>query len=131
MNRIEAHVYNAFRAIPDSERKTRLTTEIIQDMQEMVSDFVAEGKSEEDAVNKAIVEFGDIDDLRAELIPTEEKRNRHGLNLAYSIIGSILIILLVVFINFYYSPHVIWCVYPIFAVLWWPLTMLFVWLRQR
>lgn len=131
MSRLEAHVYNSFRTIPDSERKTQLTREIIQDMQEMVADFLAEGKSEEDAVNKAIVEFGEIDDLKAELMPAEEKRNRTGLNLAYSVAGSILIILLVVFINFYYSPRVVWCVYPIFAVLWWPLTMLFIWLRRR
>ena len=75
MNRIEAHVSNAFKSIPDGERKTQLTREIIQDMQEMVSDFMAEGKSEEDAVNKAIVEFGEIDDLKAELTPHETGRN--------------------------------------------------------
>ena len=131
MNRIEAHVSNSFRSIPDGERKTQLIKEIIQDMQEMVADFMAEGKTEEDAVNKAIVEFGEIDDLKAELVPHETKRNKSGLNLAYSVAGCILIILLVVFINFYYTPTVIWCVYPIFAVLWWPLTMLFVWLRKR
>jgi hypothetical protein len=131
MNRIEAHVSSVFKTIPDSERKTQLTREIIQDMQEMVSDFMADGKSEEDAVNKAIVEFGEIDDLKVELSPPEVRRNRYGLNLAYSIAGSILIILLVIFINFYYSPSVVWCVYPIFGVLWWPLTVLFVYLRKR
>jgi uncharacterized membrane protein len=131
MNRIEEHVYRAFREIPDSERKTQLTKDIIQDMQEMVADCMADGKSEEDAINKAIVEFGDIGDLKAELAPPARMQNRHALGLAYSVAGSILIILLVVFINFYYTPTIIWCIYPIFGVLWWPLTMLFIWLKRR
>jgi hypothetical protein len=131
MNRIEEHVYKAFREIPDSARKTQLTQDIIQDMQEMVADLVAGGKAEEDAVNKAIIEFGDISDLKAELAPASKTLNRHGLGLAYSVVGSLLIILLVVFVNFYYTPGIIWCVYPIFAVLWWPLTMLFIYLRKR
>lgn len=131
MNKIEAHVYRLFKEIPESERKAQLTHDIIQDLEEKVTDLVASGKAEEDAVNKAIIEFGDIDDLKAEFGPVATERTNHGLGLAYSIIGSILIILLVVFINFYYSPTVIWCVYPIFAVLWWPLTMLFVYLRKR
>ncbi len=131
MNKIEEHVYKSFREIPDSDRKNQLTRDIIQDMQEMVADLVAGGKAEEDAVNKAIIEFGDISDLKAELAPAAKALNRHSLGLAYSVVGSLLIILLVVFVNFYYTPRVIWCVYPIFAVLWWPLTMLFVYLRKR
>jgi hypothetical protein len=131
MNRIEEYVYKSFREIPDSERKAQLTQDIISDMEEKVADLMAAGKAEEDAVNKAIIEFGDISDLKAELAPATKAHNSHGLGLAYSVVGSILIILLVVFINFYYTPRVIWCVYPIFAVLWWPLTMLFVYLRRR
>ena len=131
MNRIEAHVSHLFKDIPDSDRKRSLMGEIIQDLGEKVADLTAGGKSEEDAVNKAIIEFGDIDDLKTELMPAGGGRTKYGLNLAYSAAGSILIILLVVFINFYYTPAVVWCVYPIFAVLWWPLTMLFIWLRKR
>ncbi|WP_019243839.1 MULTISPECIES: hypothetical protein [Bacillus] len=57
------------------------------------------------------------------------KRYIRKLNLGYSVCGSILIILMFVFMNFYYSPQTIWFVYPTFAVLWWPLTMLFLYLR--
>jgi hypothetical protein len=66
MNRIEEYVYKSFKEIPDSDRKTRLTQDIISDMEEMVADLMAAGKAEEDAVNKAIIEFGDISDLKAE-----------------------------------------------------------------
>jgi hypothetical protein len=132
MSKIEEHVNKLLKDFPASERKKQLAHDFIQDMEEMVADFIKEGKSEEDAVNKAIVEFGDVDDLRAELGPAVIKRHtNHSLGLAFSVVGSILIILLVVFVNFYYTPRIIWCVYPIFAVLWWPLAMLFIYLRNR
>jgi uncharacterized membrane protein len=131
MNKIEEHVDRLLRGIPNSERRTQLRQDFIQDLQEMVSDLMENGKSEEDAVNKAIVDFGDIDDLKAELVPPVRAQKKHGLGLAFSVVGSILIILLVLFVNFYYTPRVIWCVYPIFAVLWWPLAMLFAYLRNR
>ena len=131
MNKVEEHVHRLLRGIPDSERKNQLTHDIIQDMEEMVSDAMKTGKSEEDAVNKAIVDFGDIDDLKAELMPPVNASGKRGLGLAFSIVGSILIILLMIFVNFYYTPHVIWCIYPIFAVLWGPLTMLFFYLKNR
>jgi hypothetical protein len=131
MNRIEEYVHKSFREIPESDRKAQLTQDIIQDMEEKVADLIAGGKAEEDAVNKAIIEFGDIGDLKAELAPAAKPFNKHVLGLVYSIIGSFLIMALVVFVNFYYTPGIIWCVYPIFAVLWWPLTMLFVLLRNK
>jgi hypothetical protein len=136
MSKIEEHINRLFRELPDSERKTQLMQEIIQDLEEKVADLVAGGKAEEDAVNKAIIDFGDIEDLKAEFgpipaAPDHYFQKRHGLNLAYSAIGSALIILLAVFVNFYYTPKIIWCVYPIFAVLWWPLTLLFVYLKKR
>ena len=133
MNKIREHVKHLFRDIPDSERKEQLMQEITQNLEEKVQDLVARGKAEEDAVNKAIVDFGDIDDLKEELHanPVGSLNNTHSLGLAFSVLGSILIIALFLFINFYYSPNVVWCIYPIFAVLWWPLSMLFVYLRNR
>ena len=131
MNKVEEHVHRLLWEFPDSERKMQLTQDFIQDMDEMVSDAIKNGKSEEDAVNKAIVDFGDIDDLKAEMMPAVKAPGNRGLGLAFSVVGSILIILLVLFINFYYTPRVIWCVYPIFAVLWWPLGMVFAYLRNR
>ena len=86
-----------------------------------------------DAVNKAIVEFGDISDIKAELEGQQpaNKRNGAGLTLGFSLCGSALIIALVVFVNLYYSPGTIWFVYPVFGVLWWPLGVLYYWLGQR
>lgn len=41
--------------------------EIIQNLEEKVFYLMEQGKEEDDAINKAIVEFGDIEDLRNEL----------------------------------------------------------------
>lgn len=112
--------------------------EVLQNLEEKVWDLIEQGKAEEDAINKAIVDFGDIDDLKKELgvsavstgVQSGRMKNAR-LNLEYSIWGSVLIIALFVFINLYYSPRVIWFVYPTFAVLWWPLTMFYVWSKAK
>ena len=61
----------------------------------------------------------------------KKNKNNTKLNLEYSIWSSVLIIALFIFINFYYSPHVIWFVYPTFAVLWWPLSLYFRWMKVK
>lgn len=132
MKTIENYVDGLFGDLPDSERKAQLRNEIVQNLKDKVRDLMAQGKAEEDAVNKAIVEFGDIDEIRAELTQQPPNRKREaGLALGFSLWGSALIIGLVVFINLYYTPGVIWCVYPVFAVLWWPLALLYHWLGKR
>ncbi|MEN2467383.1 permease prefix domain 1-containing protein [Ornithinibacillus sp. JPR2-1] len=113
--------------------------EVLQNLEEKVWDLMQQGKEEEDAINKAIVEFGDIDDLKKELGVSDftgphksvKSLKNRKLNLEYSIWASLLLIGLFVFINFYYSPQVIWFVYPTFAILWWPLSMYYQWLKVK
>ena len=134
MKKVQEHVDALFREVPDSERKESLKREIVENLQEKVNDLIAQGKAEEDAINRAIVEFGDISDIRDELRTQQElpiKRSGSGLQLGYSIVGSLLIIALMLFINLYITPGFLWCIFPIFGVLWWPLTMFFRWIRFR
>jgi hypothetical protein len=134
MKTIQEHVDALFREIPDSERKESLKREIVENLQEKVNDLMAQGKAEEDAINRAIVEFGDISDIRDELRTQQQfprQKSNAGLQLGYSIVGSLLIIALVLFINLYITPGFLWCIFPIFGVLWWPLTMFFRWIRFR
>ncbi|MFD1851652.1 permease prefix domain 1-containing protein [Oceanobacillus bengalensis] len=138
MKKLTQHVNDLFKDIPDSDRKEVIMQEVLQNLEEKVWDLMEQGKEEEDAINKAIVEFGDIDDLKKELGVSVEVsvkqasvlKNRK-LSLEYSIWGSLLIIGLFVFINLYYSPQVIWFVYPTFAVLWWPLSMYYRWSKVK
>lgn len=133
MKKIKQHVERLFKDVPDSEEKEILKQEIIDNLEEKVLDLMEQGKEEEDAVNKAIIDFGDIDEIKVELTVKRQplKKNMSKINLVFSIWGSILIIGLFIFMNLYYSPNVIWFVYPTFVVLWWPLSMLFYWLRNR
>ncbi len=134
MKTIQEHVDALFREIPDSERKDALKREIVENLQEKVRDLIAQGKAEEDAINRTIVEFGDISDIRDELRAQQQQpltRSAAGYHLGFSIVGSLLIIGLVVFINLYITPQFLWCVFPVFGVLWWPLTAFFRWLRFK
>lgn len=138
MNKIEQYVERSFMDIPDSPRKEQLKQEILQNLREKVHDLIQNGKSEEDAQNKAIVDFGDIDDIRQELrdecevggFPKPTSRDCWQ-QMWFSVWGSALIIALVLFVNMTYTLRVLWFVYPTFGVLWWPLVMFFRWLKHR
>jgi hypothetical protein len=133
MSRIEAQVNKLFRDIPDSSRKAEIMQEISQNLGEKVSDLVAQGISEEDAMRRALEDIGDIGEIRKELVGNAQLlRNRNlGLSLAFSVWGSIIIAALVIFVNFYYSPNHIWFVYPVFAVIWWPMSIFFHWYHVK
>ena len=72
MRRLRNHVNELFKDIPESPRKNIIKQEVLKDLEEKVFDLMGQGKAEEDANNKAIVEFGNSDDLTKELdiIPT-------------------------------------------------------------
>lgn len=135
MKKLTQYVYDLFKDVPESDQKEFVIQEVLQNLEEKVFDLKEHGKTEEDAINKAIVEFGDIEDLKKELGATSGKKpvylRNTRLNLEYSIWGSLLIIGLFIFINFYYTPQVIWFVYPTFAILWWPLSMYYKWLKVK
>lgn len=132
MKSIKNYVEDMFKDLPDSKEKNVIQQEIIENLEEKVHDLIAQGKTEEDAVNKALIEFGDIEEIKKELgVPPKQKKDTAKLNLGFSLWGSGLIIALVTFANFYYTPNIIWFVYPTFAVLWWPLSMFFYWLRTK
>jgi hypothetical protein len=134
MKNVQEHVDALFREIPDSARKETLKREIVENLQEKVGDLMAQGKAEEDAINRAIVEFGDISDIRDELRTQQQLpvfKSNAGLQLGFSIVGCLLIIALVLFVNLYMTPGFLWSVFPIFAVLWWPLAMYFRWRKLR
>ncbi|MBU5266411.1 permease prefix domain 1-containing protein [Virgibacillus proomii] len=136
MKKIKNHVDELFKDTPNSEEKETIKQEIYQNLEEKVYDLMAQGKEEEDAINKAIVEFGNIDEIKSELgvynIDKDVRRiEKAKIDLNFSIWGSILIIALMIFVNMYYSPSTIWFVYPTFAILWWPLIMFYRWRKLK
>lgn len=126
MNEIVNFVERAFSSVPNSPKKKEITQEIIESIENNANRMIDNGKAYEDAVNKAIVDFGDLNEIIEELKEkTDSTKNRSMSALWFSVIGSLVLILLVVFINYYYTSDIIWWVYPAFAVLWWPLCMFF------
>ena len=132
MKQIRAYVHRLFKEIPDSEIKNSMEEEIIQNLEEKVQDLIEAGKNEEDAINKAIVDFGDIEDIKEELKAHGSEKNKSiKLKLIFSLWAYGLIVALCVFINLYYSPNIIWFIYPIFALIWWPFVMLYRWFEHK
>lgn len=132
MKKIRDYIKEMFNDIPDSDQKEIMQQEIIQNLEEKVCDLMERGKSEEDAINKAIIDFGSIEDIKKELMGKQPaEKNTSGLHLGFSIWGSVLIIALTGFMNYYYTPRTIWFIYPTFVVLWWPLVMFFRWQKLK
>ena len=133
MSNIETHINKLFRDIPDSSRKTEIMQEISQNLNEKVADLTAQGMTQEEAQQKAMEDIGDIEEIQEELVNTAQlaQSKNLGFLFSFSIWGSLLLTAFFVFINFYYAPNVIWFVYPLFAILWWPLSLFALWERQK
>lgn len=133
MKKIETHISRLFRDIPDSKRKTEMMLEINQDLSDKVSDLISQGQTEDEAVRSTIEDFGDIDDIKIELVGSAQlmENKNLGLSLGFSIWGGVIITALFLFTNLYYTPEHIWFVYPVFAVIWWPMSMFFYWFSQK
>lgn len=133
MNDIERHIERLFAGIPESSRKEEIKLEITQNLNEKVADLVSQGQSREEAVKRALDDFGDIDDLKEELTSSAKlaQSTRLNISLAFSIWGGILTTAFFLIINRFYTPDVIWFVYPTFAVAWWPLALFCLWLRDK
>ena len=132
--KIREYVEEMFLNVPESDEKRSLLSELIMDAEEKAADLMAAGKPEEDAVNKALVELGDLSEIKLNLMgvaPPKSSIAKVRNNLLYSVMGSLLIIALVMFINLYYSPGTIWFVYPLFGIVWWPLSMLLNYMNHK
>ncbi len=132
--KIRDYVEEIFHNVPDSDEKRSILDEMILDAEEKAADLMAEGKAEEDAINKALVELGDLSEIKLNLMGVgRPKRSmaKYRNNLLYAVCGSLLVIALMLFINFYYSPGTIWFVYPTFAILWWPMSVLLHYMNHK
>jgi hypothetical protein len=132
LKKINEFVEKILEDVPHTENIEQIREEIRLDMEEKVQDLTAKGRSQEDAINKVIVDFGDIDEIKKELdLGGSKKVAVARLNFNFSLWGSALLITLFVFTNLYYTPESNWWVYPTFAILWWPLAMLYNWNRKN
>lgn len=132
MKKIREYVHGLFKEIPHSQIKKSMEEEIIQNLDEKVQDLIEAGKKEEDAINKAIVDFGDIEDIKKELKEqSSEENEKLKLKLIFSLWACGLIVALCIFINLYFTPGIIWFIFPAFAIIWWPFILFYRWYENR
>jgi len=137
MKQIKNFVKNTFKDYPKKERD-RLIESITEMLIEKVEDLMDKGYEEQEAIDKAVMEFGTVDDYEDK--PKKMKRRlqvqktlRHYRNdIVFSVVGSLIIIGMLVFTDLHYtSTDVLWFVLPALAVLWWPLATIYRYLNKR
>lgn len=137
MKIIKNFVKNTFKDYPKAERQ-ELIDSITEMLIEKVEDLMDKGLTEQEAIDKAVMEFGTVEDYEDK--PKKMKRKlrvqktiRHYRNdILFSLFGSFIIIGMLVFTDLHYtSTDVLWFVLPALAVLWWPLATIYRYLNKR
>ncbi len=135
MKRIRNFVKNTFKDVPKNERDA-IIEQVTLMLQEKVEDLQETGLTLDEAVDRAVLEFGDASDYFKHSQPRpffkRIKTIKHYRNDFYfSLFGALIIIAMLVFSNLYYTPGLIWFVLPALAVLWWPLAVLYHMLNKK
>ena len=137
MKQIKNFVKNTFKNYPKEERD-QLIKSITEMLIEKVEDLMEKGYTEQDAIDKAVMEFGTVEDYEEK--PKKMKRKlqvektiRHYRNdMLFSLLGSLIIIGMLLFTNLTFTPEwALWFVLPALAVLWWPLSTLYRYMNKK
>ncbi len=91
-SKIKNYVDVLFSDIPRSNKARELKEELLSNMSERFEDYIQEGKTENQAYSLVISNLGDIDEMLAEVMPTDEflssanyYRKRNARNTAISV----------------------------------------------
>jgi hypothetical protein len=136
MKQIKNFVKHTFKDV-DKEKREEIIQLVTESLVEKVEDLIESGLSEKDAIDKAVVEFGTVDDYFNQSIKFAKKEKRqktlrhYGNDLLFSGVASVIIIGIILFINLYFTPDLLWSIVPSIAVLFWPLAVLYHLLNKR
>ncbi|KFZ26031.1 MAG: hypothetical protein KQ78_01745 [Candidatus Izimaplasma bacterium HR2] len=136
MKQIKNFVKNTFKDV-DKDKRNEIIQSVTISLTEKVEDLIETGLSEQEAIDKAVVEFGTVEDFFDDNIKKQKKEKRqktlrhYGNDLLFSGVGSAIVIGLLAFINFYYNSSNLWFVVPSIAILFWPLAILYNLLNKR
>ncbi len=78
MNRMKTYLEEMFRTLPDTEEVRRARHELWQMMEDKYSELIADGMTEDEAVNQVISEFGNLDELSDELNLSNLMKTKSG-----------------------------------------------------
>lgn len=138
MKKIENFVKHTFKNIP-KEGKAELIKDVTTSLIEKVEDLVQAGLTEQSAIDKTVVEFGTVEDffdVPQQQPQTKKEKRRKTINhykndLMFSVVGSIITIGILAYVNIYFQHEFLWFVIPSIAILWWPLAILYNLLNKR
>ncbi len=132
---LRKQVEKMFKEIPKGTVKKSLMDEILENLTDKVNDLVEEGMEESEAIKIALDEFGDIDEIKDVIVEQEftrhYKRSVAKKKFEFSILGSILIIATINVFDYLYLKNFNVMIIPSILVLWWPITMFYVWRRTK
>lgn len=136
MKKINNFVKHTFKDIP-KEGKVEIINSVSEALTEKVEDLIEEGLTEQEAIDKTVIEFGTVEDYfdSSQKLEKKIKRqktiNHYKNDLLFSVVGSIIIISIVLFVNLTYAPSTLWFVIPSIAILYWPLAILYNLLNKK
>lgn len=137
MKQLENFVKNTFKNYPKEDRE-QLIKSITEMLTEKVEDLMEKGLSEQDAIDKAVMEFGTLEDYEdkprkvARRLKARKTIKQYKYDIFFSVGGSLIIIGMLIFVDLQYTTSkVIWFVLPALAVLWWPLATIYRYLLKK
>ena len=136
MKKIENFVKHTFKDIP-KEGKAEIIKSVTESLIEKIEDLIENGMTEKEAIDKSVIEFGTVEDFfEVSEKPTRKEKRRKTIShykndLLFSVIGSIITISILAYINLYFYPEILWFIIPAIAILWWPLAILYNLLNNR
>ncbi|MGD9762023.1 MAG: permease prefix domain 1-containing protein [Candidatus Izemoplasmatales bacterium] len=137
MNKIKSFVSKLLKDIFNDQDKKELIEILTTSLEEKVDDLIEGGTPLDEAINKSITEFGDVEDFLVaypELNKKSEiiKRRKH--QFIYSLLGYLIISGIAIYVNFafiQFFANILWFVLILIALLFWPITMLFRYLSVK
>jgi hypothetical protein len=137
MKQLENFVKNTFKQYPKEDRD-ELIKSITEMLKEKVDDLINQGYTEQEAIDKTVLEFGTIEDYEDDPKKFNRKLKRqrtikqYKYDIFFSVGGSLLIIGILMFTDLHYTEgDVLWFVIPALAVLWWPLATIYRYLLKK
>ena len=136
MKKIENFVKHTFKDIP-KQGKAEVVKSVTESLIEKVEDLIEKGLKEQEAIDKTVVEFGTVEDYFENFEKQEKKKkrqktiNHYKNDLLFSVVGSVIIISIILFVNLTYLPYTLWFVIPSVGILFWPLSILYNLLNKK
>jgi hypothetical protein len=137
MNKIKTYVSKLLKDFFNDDDKKELIEILTTSLEEKVDDLVEAGTPLDEAIDKSITEFGDVDDVLKVYPELDKKQSRitkRKHKFLFSLGGYLIISGIAIFINFTFIEffaNILWFVVILIALLFWPITMLFRYLTVK